>query len=52
MENLGYSCGRTDGQMDGSTRLALAQFQEDHEIDTTGELDDATRDKIEEMHGS
>jgi len=50
--NLGYFCS-ADGPEDGADlRSALSCFQRDNEIEPTGDLDDSTRDKLRELHGS
>jgi hypothetical protein len=53
---LGYHLPRgfngIDGVLDEPTRTALCAFQEDQELDVTGELDDATQAKLAELtHG-
>jgi len=52
LRNLGFFC-RPDGP-DGTPDLkaALKRFQDQNSLDTTGEIDDATRDKLKEVHGS
>ena len=40
------------GQMDEQTKGALAQFQERQQLKVTGDLDDETRAKLEEVHES
>jgi peptidoglycan hydrolase-like protein with peptidoglycan-binding domain len=34
-----------------STRGAIRAFQKERNLNVTGELDDATRQKLKEMHG-
>ncbi|MCA9311268.1 MAG: peptidoglycan-binding protein [Phycisphaerales bacterium] len=46
--NLGYDCEDAD---DESLADAIASFQVDHDLEMTGEADDATRDKLRELHG-
>ena len=36
----------------GWTEGALAAFQTAHDLEVTGALDDATRDKLQELHGA
>jgi N-acetylmuramoyl-L-alanine amidase len=51
LANLGYDAPQVDGTMDFATAAALAAFQRDHGLDPSGELDDATRKKLESAHG-
>ncbi|PRQ02278.1 putative peptidoglycan binding domain protein [Enhygromyxa salina] len=46
---LGYGVNGIDGVLDEPTRVALRAFQEDNELDITGELDDATVAKLAEF---
>lgn len=46
---LGYGVNGIDGVLDEPTRAALSAFQEDHELEITGELDDATQAKLIEF---
>lgn len=50
--NLGYDCGRTDGEWDRRSDAALRRFQRAHALPETGTLDEATRRKLQEQHGS
>ena len=52
LNNLGYDCGEVTGQLNDQTKAAIMAFQQDHGLDPTGELDDATRSKITERHDS
>jgi len=49
--NLGYRCPREETLGD-STRAALRAFQQARGLQPTGELDDATRQALEDAHGS
>jgi hypothetical protein len=50
LRNLGYHVGEGDaGSL--AVRWALALFQTDHDLEVTGELDDATKGKLVEAHG-
>jgi len=51
LSNLGYSC-MLSGFMDDETRSALGMFQEDNEIDSTGDVDQKSLDKLQKIHGS
>jgi hypothetical protein len=52
LSNLGYLIGAVEDADDGEElRLALQEFQADHELPFTGELDDATRAKLADVHG-
>ncbi len=49
--NMGYDVGAVDGDLGSQTRQALEQFQRDNGLEVSGELDDATRAKLMELHG-
>lgn len=51
LNNLGYFCGE-GSEVTPEFQAALAVFQEIAGISITGELDDATRNKLKEIHGS
>lgn len=51
LRNLGYLGQDTDGVISDSTTAALAKFQKEHGLDDTGELTDATRAKLQQVHG-
>ena len=50
LDNLGYDCGPTDNTIDDRLRDALAKFQQEQNLAVTGEIDQATRQKLDEMH--
>jgi N-acetylmuramoyl-L-alanine amidase len=51
LANLGYNPGET-GQADGDQlRSAIEEFQCDYKLPVTGELDAATKAKLEQIHG-
>lgn len=50
LTNLGYDCGPDTGVLNETTRLALLDFQRDNQLDRTGIIDAATKDKLEEIH--
>jgi len=52
LSNLGFECGAADGEMNAETIEALKQFQESKGLQPTGELDDNTRKKLEDVYGS
>jgi len=52
LKNLGYDVGDVDGELDGPTRAAIREFQAANELAETGELDEATCQKLKEQHGS
>lgn len=50
--NLGFDCGRTDGQWDDRCRQAISDFQKASGLTQNGTPDDLTRDKLKQSHGS
>ncbi len=50
--NLGYLEGSPDGEDSDELAQAVKSFQQDHELSTDNGLDDATRQKLKEIHGS
>jgi putative peptidoglycan binding protein len=50
--NLGYYPGAVGDSDDEQMRHAIEEFQCDHALKVTGELDDATRAKLKQAHGS
>lgn len=49
LHNLGFECPR-DGSVGPETEAAIRAFQRKYDIPETGELDQATRDKLQEEH--
>lgn len=47
LKGLEYDPGRTDGYFDEETRSAVESFQEDNELDVTGEVDEETAGVLE-----
>jgi len=52
LANLGYDVGPIDGTIGPRTRGAIQEFQRDHGLKATGELDETTQRKLQEVHGS
>jgi len=50
LQNLGYYHGEISGEMDADLREAIEIFQSDFGVPVTGELDDATIDKLLARH--
>jgi len=51
LNNLGYYCEPTGDEPDDSLRYAVKGFQRIEGLEATGEVDDATRSKLVELHG-
>jgi N-acetylmuramoyl-L-alanine amidase len=51
LKNLGYYSGDVSGRLDEQTADSLEAFQEKFSLEVTGELDQATQDKLLEQHG-
>jgi len=52
LANLGYPCGTEQGSIGPLTKTALRAFQKEMNLTVSGELDDATRQKLKEIHGT
>jgi N-acetylmuramoyl-L-alanine amidase len=52
LNNLGFDCGSLDGEAGPETEAALKEFQKKHNLDESGRPDEATRSKLQELHGS
>lgn len=52
LTNLGYDCSSEEGGLGTRTQQAIERFQQAQDLETTGELDDTTRQKLKEVHGS
>ena len=50
LNNLGFICGNEDGDLDDMTAEALRKFQGYNKLPVTGQLDDATKGKLQELH--
>ena len=51
LRNLGYFDGSADGTSGDPLRAALTRFQAEHGLSTSGEIDQATRDKLRSLSG-
>jgi hypothetical protein len=51
LNNLGYPCGAVDGILGPRTEQALQIFQREHQLTESGKPDQATQDKLVEVHG-
>lgn len=51
LANLGLDCGPIDGILGPKTREVLKRFQKANQLAQSGELDDATKEKLEAKHG-
>jgi putative peptidoglycan binding protein len=52
LNNLGFECGPADGSLNEKTVEAVTMFQSEAGIEPTGELDQNTRNKLKDKHGS
>ena len=52
LTNLGFACGRADGESGPLTRGALRRFQASQGLSVTGEPDEETRSALADAHGS
>ena len=51
LSNLGFDPGPIDNKMGPKTRRAIRKFQNQHDLEITGELDEDTRKTLVEVHG-
>lgn len=51
LHNLGYQCEAEGEEMDPGLRSAVQRFQHDNELESNGEINQATKDKLVEVHG-
>lgn len=51
LTNLGYQCTAELGTKGDATTAALRAFQKEMNLDASGEVDDATRQQLKQMHG-
>ena len=53
LNNLGYHTGDDDkGTVGAGTQSAIRNFQNDHGLEMTGQIDDATRRRLKQEHGA
>lgn len=52
LSHLGYSCENESGTVGELTFAAIRSFQIDHRLPATGEIDEQTRNKIQEVYGA
>lgn len=52
LSNLGFPCTSTGDEMTDDLASALRMFQQNNELDITGKIDNATKDKLKQLHGS
>ncbi len=52
LNNLGFRCGRNDGEIGPKTEQAIKNFQRSTGLKASGELDEATLQKLREAHES
>jgi len=50
--NLGYECGEINEELDSSTEMALKDFQKNYGLEENGQINEPTKDKLIEIHGS
>lgn len=50
LANLGFDCGPMHGDMNEETRCALQAFQKLNRLPLTGEADDATKQRLRQIH--
>lgn len=59
LNNLGFNCGesagestgQSAGEVDEETKAAITSFQQQNNLDPTGELDQKTQDTLKKEHG-
>lgn len=52
LNNLGFDCGPADGNLGQRTEMALRSFQKKYGLTESGETDEATRNRLVEIHRS
>jgi len=51
LQNLGFFKGEVDGKLSNELEQGIRAFQERHKLEATGNLDDDTRNKIQDIYG-
>jgi N-acetylmuramoyl-L-alanine amidase len=51
LTNLGYDCSPIDATMNDATTQSITQFQQEMNLQATGQLDDITKNKLKEKYG-
>jgi len=52
LKNLGFECGEVNGVLNSETKAAIRVFQSKYGLKETGEIDEPTRQKLMQEHGS
>jgi hypothetical protein len=52
LKNLGFYSGTVDGILNDATSAAIAAFQGRNDLEATGRMDQATRDKLNQVYGA
>ena len=52
LNNLGFYCGAEEDRLTAGAETALKLFQSKHGLEPTGRIDDATKNRLQEVHGS
>lgn len=52
LQHLGFYAGEIDGELGSRTRDAILAYQRAYDLSDTGELDDDTKNHLEQRHGS
>jgi len=52
LNNLGFTCGKVDGKLGTKTESALKTFQKKYNLTESGKIDDDTKNKLRDSHGS
>lgn len=50
--NMGFRCAPEGDELDGEMQDALRRFQAEHELETSGEIDEQTKGQLVDAHGS
>jgi len=50
--NLGYDCGESNNQWDAQCEEAVKEFQKEYKLTESGQIDQATKNKLQDIHGS